>query len=195
MGMMWLAAAAGQQLLDRIVARVGATVITHTDVEAAFALGVIDVAPGEDRMGAGTRQLVDRHLLLAEVARFPPAEPAPDEVEALVARMRAHAGDGFAALVKRTGVDDLRLREIARDTLRIQTYIDQRFGSIGQASIQEARDYYESHRQEFTRNGRVAPFEDVEVAARTAAAAERRRRSVAQWIADLRTRGEVVMAR
>jgi hypothetical protein len=189
------AIAGPQQLLDRIVARVGGGVITQTDVEAALAFGVVDAAPGEDRMASGTRALVDRHLLLAEVSRFPPVEPPAAEIDALVARMRTAAGDQLAPLMKRTGLDEARIREMARDTLRIRTYVDQRFGSTAQVSVQEARDYYESHRQAFTRNGVVAPFEEVEAAARQAAAAERRQRNVTQWLADLRARGEVVIAR
>src|SRR5690554_5068694 len=103
---MWPGAPAlsAQQLLDRIVARVGNTVITQTDVEAALALGVVEVPAGEDRLAAGTRLMVDRHLLLAEVARFPPAEPAAADIDALVARMRATAGDRYDAIVANTGV-------------------------------------------------------------------------------------------
>lgn len=187
--------AGAQQLLDRIVARVGATVITQTDVDAALALGVVEAAAGADRQDSATLQLVDRHLLLAEVGRFPPLEPPAADVDAVVARMRAHAGAQFSAIVERTGLDEQRLRDMARDTLRIQAYIDQRFGSSAQASVQEAREYYESHRQEFARNGAVPPFEQVEEAARAAASAERRGRTVTQWIADLRTRGEVVVTR
>jgi hypothetical protein len=183
------------QLLDRIVARVGGTVITQTDVEAALALGVVAAAPGEDRLASATRELVDRRLLLTEVGRFPPVEPPAPDVDALVTRMRAHAGDQLASIMKRTGLDDSRIRAMARDTLRIQTYIDQRFGSTAQVSVQEARDYYDRNRQEFTRNGVVAPFEEVEAAARAAASVERRRRNVTQWLADLRARGEIVIAR
>jgi hypothetical protein len=184
--------ASAQQLLDRIVARVGATVITQTDVEAALALGIAEPRPGDDRTAAGTQQLVDRQLLLAEVARFPPMEPSAADVDALVARMRTRAGADFAAVMKRTGFDEQRIRELARDSLRIQAYLDQRFGASPQASPQEARDYYDTHREEFTREGVLAPFEQVETAAREAASAERRSRTVTQWLADLRTRGEVV---
>jgi hypothetical protein len=184
--------ATSQQLLDRVVARVGATVITQTDVDAALALGIAEPAPGEDRIAGGTRQLIDRQLLLAEVARFPPPEPSAADIDAIVARMRARAGADFEAAMKRTGRDAQRIRELARDTLRIQAYIDQRFGATAQASAQEAREYYDTHPQEFRRNGVVPPFEDVELAARQSASAERRRRTVAQWVADLRTRGEVI---
>jgi hypothetical protein len=190
---MWLALPASAQLLDRVVARVGTAVITQTDVEAALALGIVEAVPGDDRFASGTRQMVDRQLLLTEVARFPPSEPPAADVDALVARMRSRAGAELDGLMKRTGLDPQRLRELARDSLRIQGYIDQRFGVTAQASPQEAREYYDSHPQEFRRDGVVLPFEEVEGAARQSASAERRRRTVAQWIADLRTRGEIVI--
>ena len=189
----WTSLASAQQLLDRIVARVGGVVITQTDVEAALALAIAEPGSGEDRLASGTRQMIDRQLLLAEVARFPPMEPSAADVDALVARMRSRAGGEFESVMKRTGFDAQRLRELARDSLRIQAYLDQRFGATAQAGPQEAREYYESHPQEFRRDGVVLPFEEVEAAARQSASAERRRRTVAQWIADLRTRGEIVI--
>jgi hypothetical protein len=190
---LWMPPLHGQQLLDRVVARVSGVAITQSDVDAALALGVVEAEPGQDPFASGARQLVDRQLLLAEVARCPPPEPSAAQIAEGVARMRARAGASFADVVKRTGVDDERVRLLARDTLRIQAYVDQRFGTTAQVGTQEARDYYDAHRQEFTRNGVLAPFEEVEAAARQAAAAERRRRTIAQWIADLRTRGDIVI--
>jgi hypothetical protein len=189
---LWLSPLQGQQLLDRVVARVGGVAITQSDVDAALALGVVEPEAGQDRFASGTRQLIDRQLLIAEVARFPPPEPSAAQIAEAVGRMRARAGASFDAVLKRTGLDEARVNQLARDTLRIQAYIDQRFGTSAQVGTQEARDYYDSHRQEFTRNGVLAPFEEVETAARQAAAADRRGRTIAQWIADLRTRGDVV---
>ena len=106
--------------------------------------------------------------------------------------MRTRARADIAAVVKRTGLDEQRIRDLARDGLRIQAYLDQRFGAAPQASMQEARAYYDTHPQEFTRDGVLVPFEEVETAARESASADRRLRTVAQWLADLRTRGDIV---
>src|SRR5690606_27705794 len=65
--------ASAQQLLDRILARVGGVAITLTDLQAARALGLVEGATEE----AALQQLINRRLLLIEVARFPP--PAPSE--------------------------------------------------------------------------------------------------------------------
>jgi len=116
-----------QQLLDRVVARVGTSAITQTDVDAAVAFGVVEQRDAEGR--DAVKQLIDRRLILAEVERFPPPEPAEASIVEQVAKMRATAGANTAAVMKRTGVDDKRLTEIARDTLRIQDYMRQRFGT------------------------------------------------------------------
>ena len=113
-----------QQLLDRVVARVGATAITQTDVEAAAAFGVID-----SKAGDLVKQMIERRLIIAEVNRFPPPEPDEKAISEQVAKMKATAGAQAAAVMKRTGVDEKRLAELARETLRIQAYLAQRFGS------------------------------------------------------------------
>ena len=133
-----LASLAAQQVLDRVVARVGSTAITQTDVDAAIAFGVVARrAAGDDR--DAVRELIDRRLMLAEVNRFPPAEPSDAAIMELAAKMRSQAGPDVAGVMKRTGADDKRLLELARDTLRIQAYITQRFGSGPQVDQQVAR--------------------------------------------------------
>lgn len=181
-----LIAPVNAQLLDQIVARVNGSAITQTDVNAAVGLGVIEAA-------TAVQQMVDRQLMIVEVARFPPDSPMDAAIDELVAKMKAHAGVGYEALLLRNGVDERRVRDMARDTLRIQAYVEQRFGTSAQASAQDARDYYERNREQFTRNGVLAPFESVEAAAREGASADRRRAAVAQWLQGLRTRGDVVI--
>jgi hypothetical protein len=187
----WISAVSAQQLLDRVVAVVGGTAITESDVRAAAGLGLIEI-PAGDPLAEGTRAMIDRRLVLQEVSRFPTSPPADADVREEVARMRARADDRLATLAESTGVDEERLLELARETLRIQSYVNQRFGTTAQASLQDAREYYEKHPAEFMRDGSVLPFEQVETAARTAASNERRSASITRWIGDLRTRGEVV---
>ena len=129
---------AAQQLLDHVVARVGNLAITQTDVDSAVAFGVVEPRAGGDNHDA-VRQLIDRRLMLTEVNRFPPPEPPDAAVAELTAKMKARAGSDGTALMKRTGADDKRLRELARDTLRLQAYITQRFGSGPQVSQQVER--------------------------------------------------------
>lgn len=119
------AAGAAQTLVDRVVARVSGTPVTLSDVRTAVSLGVIPAR--EDDLPLATELWIQRLLLLAEVERFPPPEPAASAIDQEVTRMRQTAS--VAALTRAGGVDERQLRQAARDTLRIRGYLDQRFGT------------------------------------------------------------------
>jgi hypothetical protein len=182
-----------QQLIDRVLARVGMKAVTMTDVRAAVALGLVETKPGEDAQKAALERTVERVLVLDEVARFSPPEPAAEAVAQEVAAMKSHAGSGFDELLRTTGLDEARLHQLARETLRIRAYVAQRFGTSVQVTVDEATKYYEEHPDEFTRDGVRMPFEEAEPIARQRAAAERLRATIDQWIRDLRMRAEVVI--
>jgi hypothetical protein len=123
-----------RQQLDRVVARIGTAALTQTDVDAAVAFGVVDRQAGDP-----VKQMIERRLVIAEVNRFPPPEPSEMAINELVAKMKATGGAETAAVMKRTGVDEKRLAEFARETLRIQAYVAQRFGSGPRPDQQRAQ--------------------------------------------------------
>jgi hypothetical protein len=129
---------AAQQLLDRVVARVNNVPITLSDVNAALGLGIVEAPASGDPVAVARVQLIDRQLMLAEVARFTPPEPDARALDAEVAALRARAGERLPALMRDTGVDGQRLRDLARDTLRIRAYLDQRFGVSSDAARSDA---------------------------------------------------------
>jgi hypothetical protein len=184
-------AASGQVFLDRVLARIATEPITQTDVEALAEFGLIDARSPTDP--AAVQQAIDRQLVLKEVARFPPPEPPAVAVDQQLASMKARVGDRLGDLMRFAGLDEARVRGLARDTVRIRTYLEQRFGLGSQVGEEEARKYFESHRDEFTRNGKALPFEEVAVEARQRAAAARLQGSVTQWLQDLRARSDVVL--
>ena len=188
----WVSPGFGQQLLDRIVARVNGEVITLTDVKAAVALGVVEVPADADEAEAIER-LVGRRLVLGEVARFAPPQPSAAAVARETATLITRAGSRLAAVMESTGIDKARISDIARDNLRIQAYLDQRFGTTAQLTEEEVAQYYRIHPDEFTRSGTLMPFTLVEPLARERAGAERRSSTVAQWMRDLRARGDVAV--
>ena len=188
----WLSPLGAQQLLDRVVARVNNVPITLTDVDAALGLGVATVTGAEDRRTGATRQLIERQLILAEAARFSPPEPDAAAVDREIAEMKMRAGARLDALMQSTGLDEQRVREIARETLRIQAYLTQRFGANVQVSEEEVEQYYRANPEEFTKNGLLMSYDDAEPIARARASALRRSALVAQWLRDLRARADVV---
>ena len=181
--------ASAQQLLDRIVARVSGTAITLSELQAVRGFGIVEGATEEMAL----QRMIDRQLLLIEVARFPPQEPTDAAVTAEVARERAAAGERAAELMVTTGTDAERLRDLARDTLRIDGYIDQRFGTAQQVTQDEAAAYYDAHPEEFRRNGILIPFEEALPVARQRANAERRRNQLERWLIDLRARADIAI--
>ena len=189
--MVCLSPVSSQQLLERVVARVNGYAITLTDVRAAFALGVVEAPAGADGEAVATDRLIDRQLVLAEVSRFAPPEPDAVLIATEAARIAERAGSGLAALMASTGIDEAIIRDIARDNLRIQAYLDQRFGATVQLTEDEVTQYYRIHPDEFTRDGILAPFAEVEARVRTRAGDERRAALVAQWVRDLRARADV----
>jgi hypothetical protein len=183
--------ASGQQLLDRVLARIGTEAITQTDVRALVEFGLIDAKSPTDP--AAVQQAIDRQLELKEVARFPPPEPQAAAIDQQLVTMKARVGDRLDEVMRATGLDEARLRGLARDTVRIRAYLEQRFSIGGQVSEEEARKYFEDRREEFTRNGKPLTFEEAAAEARQRVAAARLRGSVQQWLQDLRARSDVAI--
>jgi hypothetical protein len=190
--MLWLPAVHGQQLLDRVLARVDGVPVTLTDVQAAIGVGIIQAGSG-DAIAEATQQMIDRQLELTEVQRFPPPEPSPDTVAREAARLTMNAGPRLPMLMQTTGLTEQRITDMARDNLRIAGYLDQRFGTTVQVSDDEVAAYYRTHEAEFTKGGVAVPYEDAEPVARQRVSSERRRAIVTQWLGDLRLRADVAV--
>lgn len=178
---------AGELLLERTVAIVGGAVVTQSDVDTAVRLGLVDAAAGP-RTAGGQDAVIDRWLMLDEVARFSPPEPDPAAVAARLTAVRARAGGDqpFEAALAAGGFTVARLTAWLRDDLRIAAYLDQRFASAGVPPDADVTAYVEAHQAEFEQAG-VPPD-----AARERVVAARRRELVSDWLADLRRRTEVV---
>jgi hypothetical protein len=125
---MLLALVAGGQFLDRIVAVVDGAPITQSDVAAAMQLGRVPRAAG-DPMSAAVDALVERRLMLEEVDRYAPPDPPEAEITRRFEEIRGRAGDRFSAVLVEVGLTEAQLRREVRDDLRIDAYLQQRFGT------------------------------------------------------------------
>ena len=177
-----------QTLLDRVVARVNGSVILLSDVRAAVLFGLVD---GPAESDDAVEQMVQRALLVEEVNRFPPPEPTAEAIESELARMRARAGVSIDEVERTTGLSAGNLRLFARDRLRIQSYIDQRFGLTVPLTDEQVLQYYRAHPEEFTTSGQLTPFERAQGLVRERASLEQRQRTISQWLRDLRARADV----
>ena len=119
------------ETIDRVLALVAGQLITLSDVTAARDLGLQTSGDASDPVRAILTKLIDRELVLAEVDRYAPPEPAADAVDGEVQRVRARFGSqsAFDAALARSGIDEKHVRETVRQDLRMRAYLDQRFTS------------------------------------------------------------------
>jgi hypothetical protein len=116
------------QLLDRIVAVVDGAPITQSDVTAATQLGLIQPRAGEP-VSAAIDALVERKLMLEEVDRYAPPDPAEADITRRFDEIRARAGARFDSILTASGLTEDQLRREVRNDLRIEAYLQQRFGT------------------------------------------------------------------
>jgi len=121
---------AGADVIDRIMAVVGGHPITLSDVTGARQFKLIAVPAGTaDANAYVLDRLIERTLVLTEVERFQPPEPAPVEITIQVDKLEKEAGSASALekMLSVTGMTRDQLRRFIRDDLRITIYMNQRF--------------------------------------------------------------------
>jgi hypothetical protein len=172
--------------LDGLAAVAGDRVIMLSDIRLARDLRLVD-DPGSD---AEMRDaLIDRALMLSEIARFQPVDPPSSAIDRAVAQARSRVGmDAWNAALRRNGVDEQFVAALLADSLRLDGYIRQRFGTLAEPSEEDLRGAYEDERARGTVTG---SFETARPALRDRLAAARLRGFVAQWVTELRGRGSV----
>jgi hypothetical protein len=184
---------AAQEVIDRVLAVAAGNLIMLSDVAAARDLGLVAAGAAADPIREILTRLIERALVLAEVDRYAPPEPdaAAVEREAAIVRARFPTAEGFKQALARVGMNEAHLRETLRGDLRIRAYLEQRF-AVAMPEDDDLERFYRDHSDRFTKGGQLMPFADVRQEVAQAAIADRRRVLVADWVADLRRRAEVV---
>ena len=192
----FLSASVVAEIIDRVLAVAAGELIMLSDVTAARDLGLIAIdnrREAGDAIGAILSKLIDRALVLAEVDRYAPPEPSVDAIDREVLNVRARfpSPQAFGGALERSGIDENHLRQTLREDLRISTYEDQRFTAAPPTDADLTR-YYRDHLELFTRQGRPVAFEEARHDVERAFADERRHALIAEWVAGLRRRGDVI---
>lgn len=190
MGIVLAIAIARAEVIDRILAVVDGALITQSDAAAAIRLGL--VAGPADPLAAVVDRLIERRLLLREVDRYAPPDPQEADVDRAVIEIRGRTGTPaqFEAILLHTGFSLDQLRRHVRDDLRIEAYLQQRFGTV-QPTEEEIQLYYREHAAQFTQGGVVRPLGEARDVVKAALVAERRAETIRGWLADLRRRANV----
>ena len=181
------------EVIDRILAVVDAQIVTLSDARAALKFALVPDDVSADPIAAVLQRLIDRRLMLAEVDRYAPPEPAPVAVDAAMAVVERRFKDTLEMEIalNQSAMSREELRRYVRDTLRLETYFQQRFSNVVQPSEDEILLYYREHAAEFTVAGKVQSLEAAREAVRTAVIREQRDVLVRQWVEGLRRRGAV----
>ncbi|MDQ3071630.1 MAG: hypothetical protein M3R55_18105, partial [Acidobacteriota bacterium] len=137
-----VAPAPSVQLVDRLAAVVAGEPIFLSDVRQVMRLRLLEPSgviaslrpadAGRDEAGV-LEWMIDRTLVLGEIARYAPAPPAKAEIDAALQLWRARV----AADPQHERVDPAVI-EFITGSLRIERYIDQRFTAAAQPARDEA---------------------------------------------------------
>lgn len=125
-----VSAHASAETIDRVLAVVAGQLITLSDLNAMRDLGIVTPTPSSpDPTGDVLSRLIDRELMLAEVERYEPPEPALADIDREVAAVRARfpSEKAFNDVLARSGFSATQVREVVRQNLRLKAYLDQRF--------------------------------------------------------------------
>ena len=182
---------------------VSGQVVLASDVRAFLELGLHEQSLWEVRErdpalreAAALRRLIERRIALDEVNRYrhrqPP--PPPERVARGLAAVRARFADGgaFIRLLAAVGLELDDLRQILRDDVRIEAYVAERFGGPERLTEAELRACYDAHRAQFVERGEPVPFDAARDRIRSRLWAARRAELVADWVAGLLRRADVM---
>jgi hypothetical protein len=182
-----LSSTARADIIDRVLAVVDGALITQSDVLGATRLGLVQTAPGGDPVQAALDRLIERRLILAEVDRYAPPDPPDAAVEGAFDVLRNRVGAAaLEVTLRQTGETNEQLHRYLRDDLRIEAYLQERFGTI-QPSDLDIAEYYTAHS---TQLGQLPPQQARE-AAIAALTKEHRSTVIQDWIAGLRRRANI----
>jgi hypothetical protein len=191
---LFLSAHPRAEIIDRILAVVGGDPILQSDALAALRFGLVEVPAGApDPLRSAIDLLIDRRLQLTEVNRYLPPEPSAAQMETRLAEIRARfpSQAAFDAALAEGGLTVEQLTARVRDTLRIDSYRNQRFAVAFQPTDEELVKYYRAHEADFTVQGQVRPFNDVREDVRERVLSERTDAMIRAWTDGLRRRTEV----
>ena len=183
------------QELDRILAIVSGHVILASDVRGFDELGLIEVeAEGEQEHDSQIlTKLIERRLALDEISRFFVGTPTNDRVNQALTRVRSRFSNEveFLSALAAVGLDTADLREIIYDDLRLEAYLNERFGLMEEISESELRAYYEANRERFVED--QSGFESIKDKVRAVVWEESRGKPIQEWLSGLIRRGTVTL--
>jgi hypothetical protein len=135
----------GQELVDRIVARVENDIILQSDVRELKEYQELVDGKSESE-GAILDRLIDQWIVRseAELSRFP--EPKEEEIDREVSRVVKSFGspEEFESRKKQSGLNDGEVRKIVAAQLYLSNYLDSRFRASAQIDEKAIENFYQN---------------------------------------------------
>ena len=166
----------------------------RSDVRIFVALGLIEPPESTDLTAAVLTALIERRLILEEVARYVVEAPSPDEVDVCLARIVARVGGpvDLNKVLLATGFTGEDLREVIRDDLLIERYLARRFVSARQPDDVDVATYFRDHVDEFRVDGVPQSFDSAQEEVRRRLSEQLRQELIDDWVASLMVRADVI---
>jgi hypothetical protein len=182
------------QEYDGLAAVVNNFVYTKSFVRAVRQLRLLD-GPANASDAAATVALVERHLVLEEVARYAMPEAAADAVRDRRREWEATLPPGFdlAAALKRDGLTEEDLAAWHAEDVRIRAYLDKLFSASAQPTAFEIATYVRDHAADLVAQGAAQTPGALEAAARRQLAQDNRTKRVREWIDALKRRADIAI--
>ena len=190
--------AAGETLVDRIVAVVDDDPIFLSDIRRVVGLGLVTAAPGETEGDLHRRvldALIDQRLRYHEVERFDYSALPADEIERQLGEVRGRFADeaAFRRHLVELGLTEEGLRQLLARQLRVLAYVEQRLGPRVFVETEDIRAYYDGElaRQAAAEGVELPPLEEVRDEIRALLREVRLNQEIDRWTEDLRLAAEI----
>jgi hypothetical protein len=135
----------GQEVVDRIVARVETDIILLSDVRELEEYQELVNGKSESESAIVDR-LIDQWIVRseAELSRFP--EPISEEIDREVSRVAKSfaSAEEYEARKKQSGLNDSEVRKIVTAQLYLDNYLDSRFRPSAQIDEKAIEDFYQN---------------------------------------------------
>ncbi len=186
--------ARAQQVVDRIVARVGRDIITLSDIQELGRYQQL-VQGKEQTQAERLRELIEQWVVQRDAMLSGFRAPAKADVDKALAGLEKRFGSpqAFGARLKELGLSEGDARRMVERQLFLSRYLDFRFRAEVQVTESEIEDYYRNTLvPELKREGQAAPpLESVADRIREVLIERGISQRAAKWLDELRTRWNV----
>ncbi len=133
-------------IVDKMVATVDKELITYSDILWQLALQPNSPLenPSSENLNRVLSILIDQRLVLQDAAKLPAVAPTDKQIDAALTELinLFPSRSEFQGRITRVGLTAEQLREIMRQRLVIENYLDFRFRSFTVITPKEVADYY-----------------------------------------------------